>query len=72
MSSELKEGVALKEVTIKTLSDLPYGAKSILVSEQCGQMGMVPWARVETNQGLIVLVNLANVESVVLAEKVES
>lgn len=39
----------------------------IVVTEQLGQMGMVPWAKVMWSDGRTILVNLANVESVELA-----
>ena len=44
------------------------GAKceSIVVSMEQGQMACVPWARCEKYNGLVVMVNLATVESVVL------
>lgn len=37
------------------------------VAEQAGHMARVPWAKVTLNSGRVVLINLANVESVELA-----
>lgn len=50
------------------LGDESHQAKDITVIEECGQMSMVPWARVELNNGEVRLVNLATVESVTLVK----
>ncbi len=80
MSHELSEGVKLKSVrgyNAHSEDELYYeadhhssvfGAKSITVVEQLGQMAPVAWAKVIRNDGKTELVNLAQVESVVLAE----
>lgn len=76
MSHELREGVLLASV-IGPEIDGEYlhfvvregGVSRIVVSEQAGQMGMVPWARVEffdDQDKPPVLVNLAHIESVQL------
>lgn len=45
--------------------------KEIVVSEQTGQMDMVPWARCVAGDGSIVLVNLSQVFEVELAQESE-
>jgi hypothetical protein len=78
MSHELKEGTKLRRVTGQPDPDEgtmfwvvngegPAGVKDITVTEQPGQMAMVPWARIECHDGDVFLVNLANVEIVELA-----
>lgn len=74
LSNYLKPGTKLASVF--TVPDPQHGsaayvvgerdweAKDITVIEECGQMCMVPWARVEMNSGEVRLVNLANIESV--------
>jgi hypothetical protein len=78
MSNELHEGAALKAVHVsETLSyvvDFPdvehvVSCKSIVVVVQSGRMSGVPWAKVELETGAIILINLANVESVELEVK---
>lgn len=79
MSHELKEGVELQcvqgpfdnegEGIFLILGDSDWKCSRITVVEQCGQMGMVPWAKCERNNGEIVLVNLALMESVVTKAK---
>lgn len=83
MSHELKEGVHLNAITTMPDADSGCdtyrvgGSRlsengtaritDIVVMEQTGQMAMVPWAGVSFSDGRVVLVNLANVESVELA-----
>lgn len=64
---ELEEGVELKEIiwpddTILRSQDTECG---IFVSMQLGQMSLVPWAAY-TLRGEKLLVNLANIDSVVV------
>ncbi|MDP1931947.1 MAG: hypothetical protein Q8L60_10865 [Gammaproteobacteria bacterium] len=78
MSHELKEGVKLKSVSgpvdkngdqiYLRIGDRPMQYRSIVVVEQAGQMGMVPWAKGVTNSGEVTLVNLALMESVILEQ----
>ena len=77
MSNELKEGVKLKSIiglpspdgTIyATVGEEPYRCKEIIVVEQQGHVGMVPWAKAIFNDGNVQLFNLANIESVALMD----
>ncbi len=79
MSHELKEGLRLKSVSgpvdsegggvFIRLGEGPHLCNEIVVVMQPGQMGMVPWAKATQNNGLVVLVNLAQMEHVTLLEK---
>ena len=79
MSHELKEGVHL--VLIAGLPRAPYGhllyrvaeegsgpeaVKSIVIAEQPGQMGMIPFAKVTFHDGQTSFHNVHNLETVVL------
>lgn len=76
MSHELNEGTKLKfvmgpmsqdgEQVNFSIGDKPYHCKEIVVSMQCGQMGMVPWAKATLNNGDVLLANLAQMEMVEL------
>ena len=47
----------------------PHGATAITVTMEYGQMSMVPWARVERNDGSVLVVNLAECLAVELLDK---
>lgn len=80
MSAELKEGVQIKsihgvpgpnpeeETPCWRLGKKAWQYKEIVVREQAGEMGMVPWGKATTNDGRVCLVNLRNVEAVWLLE----
>ena len=78
--NELREGGELLSVALPTDEDggsvfykvsnnenetLFYSAKSITVTMESGQMGMVPWAKVIKHDGEVALVNLAQCEEVI-------
>ena len=70
MSHELREGAKIASFVPK---DNRYafraGAKgvvSLTISDQPGQMGMVPWIRVEQDNGTITMFNCALLEYVEL------
>lgn len=75
MSHELREGAQLTSIIgaevdgeILRFATGERGVSRIVVSEQVGQMAMVPWARIEfeDEDKPPVLVNLAHIESVQL------
>lgn len=68
--NELQEGAQLHEIGFpngEVISDQSAGVHRIIVSMQPGQMGLVPWARAETDTKT-QLINLASVEYIVLQE----
>lgn len=69
----LENGVRLSQVVLPGGPiwevDVNFGpVESITVQTELGQMGRVPWARVLLRNRRVVLVNLAEVESVTFAE----
>lgn len=73
MSHELREGVELSAIYFGGEEGSHYkvgvmGCFSIIVAEQLGQIGMVPWAKVSVENEPIHLVNLASVELVTFKE----
>lgn len=70
MSHELREGTQLRTIRWPHGAELRTGTDSdcfrIVVSEQPGQMGMVPWAKADYRDGTTMLWNLDQVSGVEL------
>ena len=67
MSHELREGAQVQGITYpgdSYFSVDPKVIKSMTISEQPGQMGMVPWVRIERHDGSVGLANCALLEFV--------
>ena len=69
MSHELREGTKVAGITY--VGEQFWSAddvKSMVISEQPGQMGMVPWVRIERENGDVGLANCALLEHIALVQ----
>ena len=78
MKTKFVEGLLLKAVVGPSgadgdylhiqLGDKPHQCKEIVVVDQSGPFGPVPWAQATMNNGFVFLANLSLMESVDLLE----